>query len=136
MIVVDASVLIEAFADDGRDGRRARSRLGQESHFFAPELIDLEFLSVLRRQVRLGRLPLWRAEFALEYLYDFPLARHTHRDVVHRVWELRDALSPYDASYVAVAEILDCPVLTVDARLAKGAAHGGSPVAVEVLSVQ
>lgn len=133
MIVVDTSVLVEAFAHDGVDGRRARARLASESDSAAPELVDVEFVSVLRRQVRQGRLTLARAEFAVEYLYNYPLARHTHRDLLHRVWELRDALSAYDAAYVALAELLDCRVLTADARLAKGAAHAGSPVEVEVL---
>ena len=133
MTVVDASVLVTALADDDRDGDAVRARLRRAEELAAPELVDLEVFSVLRRQLNRGQLDRRRADLALTDLRIFPLDRYSHLSLLERVWELRDALTPYDAAYVALAEMLDCPLLTGDARMAKGAAHGGSPVAVEVL---
>ncbi|MDA8282134.1 MAG: type II toxin-antitoxin system VapC family toxin [Actinomycetota bacterium] len=117
MIVVDASVLSPALADDGDDGDRARERLRGE-HLSAPELVDLEVSSVLRRLVLVGRLPLRRAELAMSDLVALPLRRVSHRVLLARCWDLRDNLSVYDASYVALAEQLETILVTADTRLA------------------
>ncbi len=117
MIVVDASVLSSALADDGDDGDRARERLRGE-HLAAPELVDLEVSSVLRRLLLVGRLPLRRAELALSDLVALPLRRVSHRVLLARCWDLRDNLTAYDAAYVALAEQLDTTLVTADTRLA------------------
>ena len=113
MIVVDASVLAVALADDGPDGDRARSRLRGED-LTAPELIDLEVASVLRGRARVGGLDQRRAALALNDLDDLPLRRAPHLPLVRRCWELRDSLTPYDAAYVALAEALEITLLTAD----------------------
>lgn len=118
MLVVDASVLAPALADDGRPGDVARAGL-QGKRLFAPQLVDLEVASVLRRQCSSGQLVRRRAELALADLIDLPLERVAHRGLLERCWELRDNLTVYDAAYVALAELLDLPLLTADARLAK-----------------
>lgn len=118
MIVVDASVLAPALADDGEDGDQARSRLRGE-HLAAPELIDLEVLSIMRRAARAKRLDERRSGQALDDLAALPLQRVSHLPLLGRVWQLRDNLSAYDASYVALAEALDAVLLTADRRLAK-----------------
>ena len=118
MLVVDASVLATALADDGVDGDTARGHL-RAQQLAAPELIDLEVASVLRRQLSLARLDGRRARLALEDLLDLPMVRAPHRPLLWRCWELRDNLSVYDAAYVALAEALGTPLLTADARLAK-----------------
>lgn len=118
MIVVDASVLAPALADDGDDGDQARSRL-QGEQLAAPELIDLEVLSILRRAARAKRLDERRSGQALDDLAALPLQRVSHLPLLDRVWQLRDNLSSYDASYVALAEALDAVLLTADRRLAK-----------------
>ena len=117
MLVVDASVLVVALGDDGGDGDRARARLRDEE-LAAPELIDLEVLSVLRRQFSAGGLDARRAQFALDDLHDLPLQRASHRPLLPRCWELRDNLTVYDAAYVALAEALEGVLLTADTRLA------------------
>lgn len=117
MIVVDASVLAPALADDGPDGDTARARLRGEA-LAAPELIDLETTSVFRRLSRAGHLDQRRAELALIDLVELPLHRARHRPLLRRCWELRHNLTVYDAAYVAVAEALDVRLLTADARLA------------------
>ena len=118
MIVVDASVLATALGDDGPDGDRARARLRGE-RLSAPELVDLEVTSVLRRQVQSGAADLRRAALALADLAVLPLRRAPHRPLLARCWELRDNLTVYDASYAALAEALDVTLLTGDRRLAR-----------------
>ena len=118
MIVVDASVLATALGDDGPDGDRARARLRGE-RLSAPELLDLEVASVLRRQVQGGEVDIRRAALALADLAALPLRRAPHRPLLARCWELRDNLTVYDASYVALAEALDVTLLTGDGRLAR-----------------
>lgn len=116
MIVVDASVLAPALADDDTDGDRARERLRGEQ-LAAPELIDLEVVSTLRRAARAKRLDERRSAQALNDLAALPLRRVPHLQLLARVWELRDNLSAYDASYVALAEALDTVLVTADARI-------------------
>jgi predicted nucleic acid-binding protein len=118
VIVVDASVLATALGDDGPDGDLSRSRLRGE-RLSAPELVDLEVASVLRRQVRSGDVDRRRAVLALADLAAVPLQRAPHRPLLDRCWELRDNLTVYDAAYVALAEALGVTLLTGDRRLAR-----------------
>lgn len=118
MIVVDASVLVPALADDGTDGELARARLRGQV-LAAPGLIDLEVLSVLRRLVLSGRLPLHCAEQASADLVALPVQRAPHLPLLGRCWSLRDNLSVYDGAYVALAESLGCVLLTADVRLSR-----------------
>jgi predicted nucleic acid-binding protein len=114
VIVIDASVLATALGDDGKDGNTARERLlGQE--LAAPEIIDLEVISVWRRTLSDEH----RAALALADLADLPLTRAPHLPLLPRCWELRHNLTPYDASYVALAEALDVTLLTADQRLSR-----------------
>jgi predicted nucleic acid-binding protein len=118
VLVVDASVLAPALADDASDGDAARARLRGEA-LVAPELIDLEVASVLRRQLLAGDLDARRAELALTDLVDLPVRRVPHRRLLTRCWALRQNLTVYDAAYVALAELLDLVLVTADARLSK-----------------
>ena len=118
MIVVDASVLAVALGDDGTDGRLARDCLANET-LAAPELIDLEVVSVWRRQVTAKLLTARRAAAALSDLEVLPLQRSSHRQLLGRIWALRHAATAYDAAYVALAEALDVVLVTADARLAR-----------------
>jgi predicted nucleic acid-binding protein len=130
VIVVDASMLASALADDGADGDRVRRRLAGEL-LFAPELIDLEVASVWRRAARSGRLDGHRAALALADLASVPVARAPHLPLMGRIWDLRANLTSYDAAYVALAEMLDSVLVTADRGL--GGASGVE-CEVEVLS--
>lgn len=130
MIVVDASVLVNALADDDADGDLARSRLLADPDLHAPSLVDLEVLSVLRRQLRLSRLDNRRADLAVADLRMLALTRYPHRELVGRVWALRDTLTAYDGAYVALAETLGCSLVTSDKRLAR---VSGAACPIEVL---
>jgi predicted nucleic acid-binding protein len=116
VIVVDASVLASALADDDADGDAARA--GLRGHALAaPELIDLEVASVWRRQVMVGQLETRRADLAVADLLALPLQRVPHRQLLTRCWELWPDLTPYDGAYVALAELLDAVLVTGDKRL-------------------
>jgi len=118
VIVVDASVLATALTDDGDTGLRVRRRLRGE-RLSAPELIDLEVTSVLRRLDVAGRIGADRARKALSDLRAVRVFRVAARGVRPRCWQLRHNLTVYDAVYVALAEALDAPLLTADGHLAR-----------------
>lgn len=118
MIVVDASVLVNALADDHADGDRARERLRADSDVHAPELLDLEVLSVLRRGLRSGALDERRAELAVADLRELAVTRYPHLSLIEPTWRHRHNLTMYDAAYVALAEVLDCALVTSDERIA------------------
>jgi predicted nucleic acid-binding protein len=132
VIVVDASVVAPALIDEDVLGDRLRARLKAE-RVAAPALIDLEVASSWRRLSRAGRLSARRADVALADLAAFPLERASHGPLMRRIWGLRDNLSVYDASYVALAESLDNILLTLDERLARAP---GIQCEVELLSVE
>jgi predicted nucleic acid-binding protein len=130
MPVVDASVLAEYFGAAEHAGL-ARSRLAEHrGRLWAPCLVDAEVGHVLRRGVRRGRIEADAARQALEELALMPLRRARHEALVHRAWELRDNLSFYDALYVALAEVIEQPLITFDARIARA---DGVRAEVEVL---
>jgi predicted nucleic acid-binding protein len=118
VLVVDAGVLAVALADDGADGDAVRARMRGED-LVAPQLLDLEVLSVLRRQMTVGALDARRADLALQDLAAMPLERAPHLPLLRRCWELRESLTPFDAAYVALAEALEVPLLTGDRRVAR-----------------
>ena len=130
MIVVDASALLVALADDGPDGVEARAALRGE-RLIAPELVDLEVASALRGRERAGKVGRDRAVLALDALRSLPMERVGHRSLVGRCWELRYNLTIYDASYVALAEATGARLITADIRLARSA---GPRCPIEILS--
>jgi predicted nucleic acid-binding protein len=118
VIVVDASVVVAALLVAGPDGDAARAILGeQEAH--APHLLDVEATAAARRWLLSGRLHLEAAQLFLGDLRALAIARHGHEPLLDRVLELRNCISAYDASYVALAELLEVPLATGDRRLAR-----------------
>jgi predicted nucleic acid-binding protein len=117
MIVVDASAAVSALLNDGQ----VRKLLRHE-HLHAPHLIDSEVASALRRQVQHGRVGANDGWNALDVWRRIALTRYPVVGLLDRVWELRDNLSAYDATYVALAEKLECNLVTADARLSNAAA--------------
>lgn len=129
MIVIDASVLAPALADDDDDGDLARARLRGE-RTVAPELIDIEVLSVYRKAIAAGALDERRAAMAVSDLARIRLERVPHRPLLGRAWALRHNLTAYDAVYVALAESLNVTLVTADAALSRAP---GVPCRVEHL---
>jgi predicted nucleic acid-binding protein len=119
--VVDASAMIEICTAMEPDIRLRRRVLF--SQLAAPELFDVEALSVLRRLERTGTISARHAEEAITDIGNAPVARAPHLPLLDRAWELRHCLSAYDATYVALAEQLDVPLVTCDAKLATSHGH-------------
>jgi predicted nucleic acid-binding protein len=130
MPVVDASVLVELLSD-GERKEAVEERLDAEEYaLWAPHLIDAEVGHALRRGVRLGKFTADAAGRALWEVNELPIERVEHEHLVHVAWGLRDNFSFYDALYVALALMLDEPLLTFDARLARS----GFDLPIEVLA--
>ncbi len=121
MIVVDASAIVSAITD--RSVPSLVRRLETERYLHAPYLIDVEVTQTLRGLARSGQLAVDRASDARVDYVNLRIRRYRHVPLLGRVWELRDALTAYDAAYVALAEILGAPLVTCDARLARAPGH-------------
>lgn len=90
----------------------------------APELLDVEVLSVFRRAVLRRQLNEQRALRAIEDLMDWPIDRIPYRSLVWAAWQHRNNLSAYDAFYVAAARLSDAPLITADGPLARAPSLG------------
>lgn len=119
MIVLDASVLANVVADDGPDGAKARQEMRAAGAVAAPDLVDVETVAVLRKRWIAKSLSDRRFASAVEDLAALDFDRYPAIHFARRAYELRANVTPYDAMYVAVAELLDCELLTTDRRLAK-----------------
>jgi predicted nucleic acid-binding protein len=114
VIVLDASAAVAALLNDGP----ARRTIGNEQ-LHAPHFIDPEVANALRRRVSAQQIDAAAGWNALDTFRRLGLTRYPAVGLFERVWELRDNLSAYDAAYVALAELLDCQLLTADARLSR-----------------
>ncbi|MBV8153383.1 MAG: type II toxin-antitoxin system VapC family toxin [Candidatus Eremiobacteraeota bacterium] len=123
MIVVDASVLLEVLLRTAAAPSVHERLFGVRQTLHAPHLLDVEIAQVVRRYARAGEIGDRRGAEALEDLADFPVRRYPHTVLLPRMWELRNNLTAYDASYVALAEALDAPLVTRDRHLAAAAGH-------------
>ena len=123
MIVVDASAVLEVLLASSHSMRIADMLFAPGESLHAPHVLDLEVAQVLRRFVFSRDLSAERGEEALEDLLDLPLTRYPHGPLLVRVWELRANVTAYDAAYLALAEALDAPLVTRDARLKSAPGH-------------
>lgn len=135
MLVVDASAVAELVLARPMAEKVAQHVTSHDYELHAPQLLDVEVLSALRRVVASGEASAVRAGEAVTDLLDLPIERYPHEVLVPRVWELRQNFSAYDATYLALAESLlegAAPLLTADARFARAVETHGS---VEVVLV-
>lgn len=128
-MVVDASALGEILRGSPQ-GHAVAVRL-RGKPLAAPELVDAEVLSALRRVASAGVMTEDRAAAAVRALIGAPIRRYRHRPLVRRAWELRGQVTPYDALYVTLAEALGVPLVTCDGRLARAEGHGAEILLVE-----
>jgi predicted nucleic acid-binding protein len=119
--VVDASALVLALVDEGTTGDLIRGKVTYV-RLAAPHFVDLEVVAALRRQHQRQLMRDVTARKAIERLGRMSIKRHGHAPLLRRCWQLRDNVKTYDAAYVALAEALNVPLLTADARL--GSAPG------------
>jgi predicted nucleic acid-binding protein len=119
VIVVDASVLVNAVGDDGGDGAQARRELSSARDVAAPDLIDVETMDVLRKRRFAGTVSDARFAEAVNDLEQLDVERVPMLRLMRRAYELRANVTAYGATYVALAEALGCELLTADLRLAR-----------------
>jgi predicted nucleic acid-binding protein len=123
MIVLDASIVVEWLLRLPRAGLVEERLSRQDESLHAPHLLDVEVAQVVRRLAAQGVVRADRGRQAVEDLADLDLARHPHDVLLPAIWRLRENLTAYDAAYVALAEVLDAPLVTLDARLAGAPGH-------------
>lgn len=117
-IVVDASVLVAATTDAGAVGTWAEELIAEDD-IVAPHLVLVEATNILRRLERERELTTLEASAAHRDLLDLHLMLVSFEPFAARVWELRRAVTSYDAWYVAVAEAMEAPLATLDRRLSR-----------------
>ena len=122
MVVVDASVLTSAVTQRGPDGtwsERVIREARDGGSLSGPQMLLAEAANVLRRLELAGRLSRFEANLAQRDLLALEIDLFPYVPLAVRAWELRHNVTIYDGWYVALAEALDCPLLTLDRRLAR-----------------
>jgi predicted nucleic acid-binding protein len=123
VIVVDASILTELLATSEASSVIGARVLAPGLALHAPHLVDVEVAHALRRLVAVGDLTAGQGLEAISMMSRLEIARHPHNELLDRIWALRGNLTAYDAAYVALAEVLDAPLVTRDAELAAAPGH-------------
>ena len=116
--VLDASVLVAALVDTGNDGPWAETVVS-EGPLAAPELALVEATNTLRRMELSGQLSRLEATASHRDLLRLDMDLYPFAPFANRVWALRANLTCYDAWYVALAEALDFPLVTLDRRISR-----------------
>ncbi len=122
--------MVSILLDPGPDAEPIRERIeSPRESVHVPHLLDVEVLNVLRRQTLRGILAEERGATALQDLENISITRYPHAPLLRRIWDLRENVTAYEAAYIALAEALDAPLVTRDARLAQAP---GKRAAVEL----
>ncbi len=117
--IADASAVFASLVEDGPRGDWARENFeGQD--LAAPSLMRYEVLNTLRRHVASGLVTAALVRNAMASFSELPVQEWPLQALAERAWELRDNFTIFDASYIALAEMLDATLVTLDARLARG----------------
>jgi len=128
VIVLDSSATVEYVAlREHADW--VETVIEDDPDVHSPHVLDVEVASALRKLVGRGELRGAAARRALNDLAELDIARYPHVGLLDRIWELRSVLTPYDAAYIALAELLDATLVTTDARLARSHGHRARIVA-------
>lgn len=131
MLVIDTSAVLAALAAPDADPKLI-ARIGDDGDLHAPHLVDTEVHQALRRMTSRGAITEDRAADVRQDFAYLALVRYPHEPLSDRVWELRHNLTAYDATFVALAEALDVPLITCDARLGSAPGHSASVEAFAV----
>ena len=117
-VVCDASALVALLLDGGPDGRWAVDALAR-ADLAAPNLVAFETANIIRRHELAGVVSADQAAQAHADLLDLAIEYWPYEILATRAWELRRNLSSYDASYVALAELVGATLVTLDRRIAR-----------------
>jgi predicted nucleic acid-binding protein len=123
LIVIDASAVLELLLRTDKGIKVQGRALVSRETLHAPHLIDIEVTQALRRLVQLKEISAARGKQAVEDHIALNIKHAGHREFLGRVWALRDSVTAYDAAYVVLAEVLDAPLITCDAKLARSHGH-------------
>jgi predicted nucleic acid-binding protein len=116
-LVIDASVLVAALVDSGPDGEWAAAAIG-DHELAAPHLMPIEAANILRRAALTGDITADSASLAHGDLIELRVELWPYAPLAERCWQLRQNVTTYDGTYVALAELLDAPLATLDLGLA------------------
>lgn len=132
MIVLDSSAAVEWLLGLPRSAAVVERLLAADS-VHTPALLDIEVAHVMRRYVAEGSITESSAAAALRALADLDAVRYSHEALLPLIWRLRNNLTAYDAAFVALAAVLDAPLVTLDAGIARAPwpLRGGTPVQVD-----
>lgn len=117
------------FLNLGPGAAHVRERLRQTEDVHVPHIFDVEVIQALRRHSLRGDLSEENSRLILSLLQEMKVIRYPHIGLLPRIWELKENVTAYDAAYVALAEVLNAPLVTMDAKLAQAP---GIRAAVEV----
>jgi len=127
VIVVDRSAVVDALIGASEIDQLIETLSGEDVH--APQLLDYEIVAAVRGLVLGGHLSVGRGEDVLTDFADLPVERWPADPALRvRAFQLRDNLSAYDGAYIALAEALDCPLVTRDRRQARTTGHAAQVV--------
>jgi predicted nucleic acid-binding protein len=123
VIVVDASIASEVLLSRSGADAALERLFGRTEVLHAPQLFEVEVAHVIRGAWLEKEISDEAGEMAISFLRAFPIELHPHGHLLDRVWALRQNVTAYDAVYVALAELLDIPLITRDRRLARSSGH-------------
>ena len=118
LVVCDASAVVAILLDSGPDGRWATDAL-TDVELAAPSLLPFEAVNIIRRHVLAGVISADQAAQAHSDLIDLAIQQWPYELLARRAWQLRHNLTTYDASYVALAELLEGTLVTLDRRIGR-----------------
>ena len=117
-VVCDASAVVAVMLDAGPDGRWATDAL-TGADLAAPSIFAFEVANIVRRQELAALITADQAAQAHADVLDLAIEQWPYELLARRAWQLRRNLTTYDASYVALAELLDVALVTLDRAISR-----------------
>ena len=122
MIVIESSAMVDALVGDPANPNLLALLADEELH--APTLLDFEVASALRGHALGGKLDLVKLDEAVEDFIAFRIERHPMTSLLGHIIDLRDNFTAYDAAYLVLAQALEAPLVSADAKLKKATRLG------------